>query len=85
MGWSIFGAAIAGSIPFARDHRRHAAILGAFAAAFYIAIGSGYTVFFRYVLPLVPFVCLLAALRSVARLRGSPRGPARPSAWCWRR
>ena len=35
-------------------------MLGAFAVAFYLAIGKGYTVFFRYVLPLLPLVCLLA-------------------------
>ena len=55
-------AALAG-IPFLLlRHRRHAFVLGVFALTFYAAIGSGYTVFFRYVLPLVPVICVLAAI-----------------------
>jgi hypothetical protein len=37
-------------------------IVGAFAVATYLSVGSGYTVFFRYVLPIVPIVCLAAAI-----------------------
>ena len=61
-GLAIFAAAL-GGIPLAvAAHRPHAWVIGAFAAAFYAGIGSGYTVFFRYVMPLVPVVCLLAAI-----------------------
>jgi hypothetical protein len=45
-----------------RHHGRAAFVLGAFAVPFYLVIGSGYTVFFRYVLPFVPLVCLSAAI-----------------------
>jgi 4-amino-4-deoxy-L-arabinose transferase-like glycosyltransferase len=62
VGVPIFLAALIGIVPFIRHYRRHAIILGAFVAAFYAAFGSGYTVFFRYILPLVPMVCLLAAV-----------------------
>jgi 4-amino-4-deoxy-L-arabinose transferase-like glycosyltransferase len=55
-------AALVGVIPLARHHGRQACVIGAFAAAFYASIGSGYTVFFRYVLPLVPIACLSAAV-----------------------
>jgi 4-amino-4-deoxy-L-arabinose transferase-like glycosyltransferase len=58
----IFIAAIAGLVPLARHYRSHAIIAGAFAVATYVSLGSGYTVFFRYVLPLVPLVCLSAAV-----------------------
>jgi hypothetical protein len=34
----------------------------AFGVAYYAVIGSGYTVFFRYVMPLLPVVCLFAAV-----------------------
>lgn len=61
-GIATCAAALAGAVPFARRHGRAACVLGTFAVSFYLAIGSGYTVFFRYVLPLVPFVCLLAAV-----------------------
>jgi hypothetical protein len=61
-GLPIFVVAVAGLVPFARRHGTHAAVIGAFAGAYYAAIGSGYTVFFRYILPLVPLACLSAAV-----------------------
>lgn len=69
VGLSIFAAAIAGIVPFVKHYARHAAVIGAFAVGFFVSIGSGYTVFFRYILPLVPIVCLLAA---VAVRHGGP-------------
>ena len=44
----------------------------AFALAAYASVGNGYTVFFRYVLPIVPILCLSAAvgLRHLARTAG---------------
>jgi 4-amino-4-deoxy-L-arabinose transferase-like glycosyltransferase len=62
VGVPVFVAAIGGVVPFARHHGRAAFVLGAFAAAFYFIVGSGYAVFFRYVLPLVPLVCLSASI-----------------------
>jgi hypothetical protein len=58
----ILVAAILGIIPMARYHGRAALVVGAFCAAFYAAIANGHTVFFRYVLPLVPPICLSAAV-----------------------
>lgn len=54
-------AAIAGIVPMARHYRQHALVVCACAAALYVSIGSGRTVFFRYALPLIPMVCLAAA------------------------
>jgi 4-amino-4-deoxy-L-arabinose transferase-like glycosyltransferase len=65
LGIPIFLAAVAGIVPMARHYPRHALVVGLFAAAFYAAIGSGQTVFFRYVLPLVPILCLPAAVATV--------------------
>jgi hypothetical protein len=62
VGVPTFLAAIVGLVPMARYHRRHGVIIAGFALPFYAAIGSGRTVFFRYVLPLVPILCLLAAV-----------------------
>jgi len=44
-----------------------AAVVLAFPLIYYAVIGSGQTVFARYVLPLVPFLCLLAAVTVVWR------------------
>jgi hypothetical protein len=52
----------------ARQFPRQAFVVFLFGAGFYASIGSGQTVFFRYVLPLVPILCLPAA---VATARGA--------------
>ena len=62
LGIPLFLAAIAGIIPMAMHYPRHAFVVGVFAAAFYGSVGSGRTVFFRYVLPLLPVMCLSAAV-----------------------
>jgi hypothetical protein len=62
VGVPTFVAAIAGIVPAVKYYGRSAIVIGAFAIAFYALIGSGHAVFFRYVLPLVPVLCLLAAL-----------------------
>jgi hypothetical protein len=62
LGVPVFVAALAGIVPTARHFPRQALVLGAFAVSFYAAIGSGQTVFFRYVLPLVPILCVSAAV-----------------------
>jgi len=62
-------AALVGLLPFARRHGRAAVVLGSFATVFYLVVGSGYTVFFRYVLPLIPLLCLLAAFGVTAASR----------------
>lgn len=62
VGVPTFAAAVAGGIIMARHHRTHTAVLGTFAAIFFLLIGSGYLVFFRYVLPLLPITCLAAAV-----------------------
>ena len=61
-GVPIFAAAVVGVIPTVRHHWRGGLVVGAFAVPFFLSIGSGRTVFFRYALPLVPIVCVLAAV-----------------------
>jgi 4-amino-4-deoxy-L-arabinose transferase-like glycosyltransferase len=61
-GVVIFAMALAGLPIFVWRRPEHAAVIGAFVAVFYAGIGRGHTVFFRYVLPLVPIVCLFAAV-----------------------
>jgi len=62
MGVPAFVAALVGIVPFVRRHRQAALVLGSFCAALYVSIGGGRTVFFRYILPLVPVLCLVAAV-----------------------
>jgi Dolichyl-phosphate-mannose-protein mannosyltransferase len=61
-GLLLLVAGLAGVGIGARRHPEHTFIVASFAAAYYAVIGSGYTVFFRYVMPLVPIVCLFAAI-----------------------
>ena len=62
VSFPVFAASIAGIVPFVRGYGAHALTVAAFAMATYLSLGNGYTVFFRYVLPLVPIVCLVAAV-----------------------
>ena len=62
LGIPVFIAAIIGVAPMARRFPRDMLVLGLFTVAFYLAIGSGRTVFFRYVLPLVPILVFPAAV-----------------------
>lgn len=61
-----------------RRYPRHTLVVGAFAVAYYAVVGSGFTVFFRYAMPLVPVVCLFAAL-GVSRVAERPIAFARPA------
>ena len=79
LGLPIFAAGLIGLPVLIRDHRRAAIPLLAFVLPFYIAIGSGHTVFFRYVIPIVPLLCLTAALAVRAIVDRTPLR-ARPGA-----
>lgn len=61
-GVPMFLTALAGMVLMLKHRRRHALLVSGFFLAFYGALGSGTTVFFRYILPLVPVVCLMAAV-----------------------
>jgi len=62
LGLPVYLAGLAGIPILVRRHARAAVPLLAFAVPFYIAIGSGRTVFFRYILPVVPLFCVSAGL-----------------------
>jgi 4-amino-4-deoxy-L-arabinose transferase-like glycosyltransferase len=62
VGVPVFVAALLGIVPFVRQYRREALVLGSFCATLYVSVGSGRTVFFRYVLPLIPVLCLVSAV-----------------------
>lgn len=62
LGIPVLVASVPGAVLLALRHRRAAWILAAFAVPFFLAVGSGRTVFFRYVLPLLPLACVAAAI-----------------------
>ena len=62
LGPTAFLAALIGIVSLVRRHGRYAFVIGSYGLALYIVLGSGYTVFFRYMLPLVPVLCVAAAL-----------------------
>jgi hypothetical protein len=62
LGPGVFVAGLAGFVPLLRHHARLGVPIAAFAAVLYASLAGGRTVFFRYVLPLVPVLCLTAAV-----------------------
>ena len=61
-GVLTFAAAIAGMGVALRRAPRQALVLVAFVFAFLGVLGTGRTVFFRYVMPLVPLACVFAGI-----------------------
>jgi 4-amino-4-deoxy-L-arabinose transferase-like glycosyltransferase len=78
VGWPMLLSALAGMAWMAVRRPGAALVLGSFPVAYYIVAGAGYNVFVRYMLPVVPFVCIFAGyfvasaasgIASVLRLR----------------
>jgi hypothetical protein len=62
LGWPLLISALAGIIVLTVMNFRQALIVCAFPVVYYLIIGSGYTVFVRYMDPVVPFLCITAAV-----------------------
>jgi hypothetical protein len=62
IGWPLLLASLAGMLGLAKASFGKAAVLFSFPLVYYVLVGKGYTVFVRYALPLVPFLCIAAAL-----------------------
>jgi 4-amino-4-deoxy-L-arabinose transferase-like glycosyltransferase len=61
LGIPLMAAACAGAVWLIVERPRAAALVLVFPITYYVYLGSGQTVFVRYLLPMVPFVCLTAA------------------------
>jgi hypothetical protein len=69
LGTPMLVAALAGIVVlFARSWKR-ALVLCSFPILFYLATGQGQTVFVRYIIPVVPFLCITAAVAVVELCR----------------
>jgi hypothetical protein len=69
LGLPLFIAALSGFAWTAVRRPDLALVLGSFPVAYYVAAGAGYNVFVRYMLPVMPFLCLFAGylVRELAR------------------
>ena len=80
VGIPLLVSAAAGACWLVARDRRRAAFVLSFPLLYYLILGAGLTVFTRYMIPMVPFLCLLAAA-AVAwlseRVSGTWNGPLR--------
>ncbi len=67
VGWPLLLASLAGIVLLARSDFRKATVIFIFPFAYYLLVGKGYTVFVRYIIPVVPLLCVLAAV-TITRL-----------------
>jgi hypothetical protein len=66
LGWSLFFLSLAGIFVFIKKDRKKAVIFLSFPLIYYFLAGKGYTVFLRYVIPVIPFLCVTGAIALVA-------------------
>jgi hypothetical protein len=62
VGWPVLAAGVIGMAWLAVTDWRRAALVFSFPVVYFAVIGSGHTAFIRYVTPLVPFLCIGAAV-----------------------
>jgi hypothetical protein len=74
VGWPIYMAGIAGTIILLVTRFRASAVVLAFPIAYYLVAGRGHGVFARYIIPVLPFLCLAAAWLTVELARTLARG-----------
>jgi len=61
VGAPILGAGVMGMLLLILRHPRRGVLVALFPVSYYALLGSGYTVFTRHMVPVVPFLCLAAA------------------------
>jgi len=73
IGWPIVLAGGLGVLVLTATRARDAAVLFAFPIAYYLVAGQSYTVFARYIIPVIPFLCIAAAWLVVSLVRAMTR------------
>jgi hypothetical protein len=85
LGIPLLATGIAGLVVAIYRRPREGVVLALFPIVYYLTIGAGYTVFARYILPVIPFLCIGAAIAvtEVARrwLKPSPSIAFQTIAW----
>ena len=69
LGWPMLAAGLVGLATLVYRRQRVGALVALFPVSYYLLLGSGYTVFVRYMMPVVPFLCLTAAYAAVEAAR----------------
>jgi hypothetical protein len=82
MGAPLLAASVLGAVVLALRRPREAGLLLGFPLAYFVLLVPAQTVFVRYALPLLPFLCVAAAfgLAELARALAA-RSPVRAPAW----
>jgi hypothetical protein len=62
LGIPLLATGIAGLVVAIYRRPREGVLLAMFPIVYYLTIGAGYTVFARYILPVIPFLCLAGAI-----------------------
>ena len=81
LGTPLLAASIAGMVLLAARSWRTAALLCTFPILYYLILGRGYTVFARYMTPMVPFLCITAAIAVVELANRATRSWPRSRTW----
>ncbi len=69
LGWPLFAAGVVGMLAMLVRRPREGFIILAFPIAYYAVAGRGFTVFARYIIPVLPFICIAAAWLVVSSTR----------------
>lgn len=80
LGWPLYIASLVGIGGLGAEavtrQRRHVAVFLAFPLAYYLYAGRSYSVFARYIEPVIPFLCLAAAWTVATGVRLAARSEA---------
>lgn len=62
LGWGIFLSSLCGILLYLKKYPIQAILLFAYPCFYYLSIGGGKTVFLRYMIPVLPFLCIASAI-----------------------